>query len=126
MTLVAGQLLMFGWRIPFLVYEICFIILFMYIGFVPKTNNGETMVIHEQPADVSRVKMTLRQLIFIITNAVFIGLLIATNVSNALRIPSYIIENNIGTAIISTNILSISMFTGEYPKDCVNLQTDVR
>lgn len=112
MTLVSGQLLIFGWKTPFLVYSICFVILFIYIIFVPKAEVPIEKNDQNNSIDQIEKKMSQKQLLFVLTNAVFIGLLIATNVSNALRIPSLVLENNIGTAIEANRVLSLSMFAG--------------
>ena len=56
--------------------------------------------------------MTQKELAFSLISAIFAGVLISTNVTNALRIPSYIVDSGIGTAVDGNNILSLSMFAG--------------
>lgn len=110
MTLVAGQLLVFGWRAPYLVYGISFLILVLYLLFVPAKSVQEG--IDDANREAVNERLTEKQFAFVLMNAVFIGLLISTNVANALRIPSYVVENGLGTAVQANRILSLSMFAG--------------
>ncbi|MEI5993852.1 MFS transporter [Candidatus Enterococcus mansonii] len=114
MTLVAGQLLAFGWKYPFYVYALAFFILIMYLLFVPSEQRSTDDSVQEDAAEANAVakKMTTEQKGFVLMNAVFIGLLICVNVSNALRLPSYIVETGIGTSIEASRVLSMMMFTG--------------
>ena len=43
MTLVAGQLLILSWKSSFLVYTFSFLVLILYLAFVPAANSPETI-----------------------------------------------------------------------------------
>lgn len=105
LTLFAGQLLVWGWQPAFLIYSIAFPLLALYLLFVPnkevKTQNTFT-----------KEKLHLDQLLPILTSALFGGLLIATNTANSLRIPSYIVENNLASTLTANRVLSLFMFAG--------------
>ncbi|MDN6127910.1 MAG: MFS transporter [Tetragenococcus halophilus] len=105
LTLIAGQLLVWGWQPAFLIYSIAFPLLALYLLFVPnkevKTQNTFT-----------KEKLHLDQLLPILTSALFGGLLIATNTANSLRIPSYIVENNLASTLTANRVLSLFMFAG--------------
>lgn len=114
MTLAAGQLLVFGWKLPFYVYSLAFPILLMYLIFVPSEKQIVTQSagIQSENAVPTNEKMTEKQKVFVLINALFIAFLICVNVSNALRLPSYIVEMGIGTSIEASRVLSMMMFTG--------------
>lgn len=105
LTLIAGQLLILGWQPAFLIYSISFLILIIYLFFVPNEKTIEQTII-------KREAIPLRQLLSVFISALFGGLLIATNTANSLRIPSYIVENNLGSALTANRILSLFMFAG--------------
>lgn len=115
LTLAAGQLLIISWKSSFLVYTFSFAVLILYLVSVPYADNSKTMesVTGEQKKIGNKGQgMTRKELAFSLTNAVLAGVLISTNVTNALRIPGYIVESGIGTAVEGNNILSLSMFAG--------------
>lgn len=115
MTLAAGQLLIFGWKSSFLIYSFSFIVLILYLAFVPSVDNSKIIGTgkgEQEKIKNKKQKMTSKELIFSLINAVLAGVLISTNVTNALRIPGYIVESGIGTAVDGNNILSLSMFAG--------------
>ncbi|GMA55093.1 hypothetical protein GCM10025857_64500 [Alicyclobacillus contaminans] len=105
LTLIAGQLLILGWQPAFLIYSIAFPILILYLLFVPRK-------------PVSPRKSTagkgshLSQFLPVLISALFGGLLIATNTASSLRIPSYIVENNLGSTLSANRVLSLFMFAG--------------
>ncbi|MDN6640700.1 MAG: MFS transporter [Tetragenococcus sp.] len=105
LTLIAGQLLVWGWQPAFFIYSIPFFILIVYLIFVPNEKN-------ETQKTIKRKAMSLHQLLSVFISALFGGLLIATNTANSLRIPSYIVENNLGSALTANRILSLFMFAG--------------
>lgn len=111
MTLVAGQLLILSWKSSFLVYTFSFFVLILYLAFVPAANNSKTIEMGKDEQN-KKQKMTQKELAFSLISAIFAGVLISTNVTNALRIPSYIVDSGIGTAVDGNNILSLSMFAG--------------
>lgn len=109
LTLVAGQLLYLGWNYSFLIYGIAFIILFLYLTFVP--------TIQSTSANIDRTndytyKVSGKEWKFIILSSLLGGLMVSASVMISLRIPSYIVESGIGTAVNGATILSISTFAG--------------
>lgn len=109
MTFVAGQLLIFGWHQSFLIYSLPFAILIIYLVFVPNTHSECESI---APLPQHR-KMSVKQTIFVLVNAVFIGFLISATVSNSINIPVYITALGVGSASGSiTNILTLAVFSG--------------
>ena len=109
LTLVAGQLLVFGWNIPFIIFSVALVILVLYLAFVPDRKMESQDVVVESD---SNGKLTKKDWIFILQNALLGFLLVSTNVSISLRMPSYVIEKGIGTAVDGSTILGISTFAG--------------
>ena len=109
LTLTAGKLLVFGWNYSFLVYAVAFLILIIFLMFVPEKENSFAANTSE-PA--SKGKLTSRELPFIVGNALLGFLMVSTNVSLSLRISSYMLETGIGTAADGAMIMSISTFAG--------------
>jgi MFS family permease len=116
LTLVAGQLLVFGWNYAFLIYSVAFLILFLYLTFVPVK---EKQVKEEKAGEDNRAEETeksnvfnVKTLLSIVKYAALGFLMISTNVSNSLRVPSYIVDQGIGTAAHGSLILSCSVFSG--------------
>lgn len=109
LTLIAGQLLVFGWNMAFAVYGVAIIILFLYLRLVP-----ERTVSAKRENEVSSRERTLagKDWKFIWKNAALGFLLVSTNVSLSLRIPSYVLEQGIGTASDGSTILGIATFAG--------------
>lgn len=109
LTLSAGKLLVFGWNYSFLVYSVAFLILIIFLMFVPEKANSFAANASE-PA--TKGKLTSRELPFIVGNALLGFLMVSTNVSLSLRISSYMLETGIGTASDGAMIMSISTFAG--------------
>lgn len=105
LTLIAGQLLIWGWQPAFLIYSIAFLILIVYLLFVPNEQTKQQKAVTKDPIHI-------RQFLPVLISALFGGLLIATNTANSLRIPSLIVENDLGSTLIANRILSLFMFAG--------------
>jgi len=105
LTLIAGQLLILGWQPAFLIYSIAFPILILYLLFVPCKPVSPRKSTAEKGSHLS-------QFLPVLLSALFGGLLIATNTANSLRIPSYIVENNLGSTLSANRVLSLFMFAG--------------
>lgn len=123
LTLIAGQLLIFGWNYSFLIYGAAFVILFLYLAFVPvrreekeSENQGENTTELEEKDAKNDVPMEQsisgKTWLSIIKYAALGYLMISTNVSNSLRVPSYVVESGMGTASQGAFILSCSVFSG--------------
>lgn len=108
LTLAAGQLLVFGWNYSFLIYAVAFIILILFLLFVPVKDKSLEIV--EENDGTQR--LTKKEWMFILRNALLGFLMVSTNVSLSLRIPSYVIETGAGMAVDGSNILSLSTFAG--------------
>lgn len=116
LTLIAGQLLVFGWNYSFLIYSVAFVVLILFLAFVPVRENA-TVEANAENGDVSnqsgeRGRLTAKNWLFILGNALLGYLMVSTNVSLSLRIPSYMIETGIGTAVDGSTIMGISTFAG--------------
>lgn len=115
LTLVAGQLLIFGWNYAFLIYSVAFLILFLYLTFVPAKEKQVKEEIREEKAaagtEGAKVFNT-KTILSIVKYAALGFLMISTNVSNSLRVPSYIVDQGLGTAAHGSLILSCSVFSG--------------
>lgn len=109
LTLIAGQLLGFKWNYAFVIYGIAFVILFIYLKFVPAS-----MVQSNVNGEFKKVgyKISFSEWILIFQNAVLGGILVCSSVSNSLRIASYVTEKGIGTAVNGATILSLATFVG--------------
>ena len=95
LTLIAGRLLDFGWNYTFLVFGVGYLILILFLLFVPKREN-------ELAADVTNTeekgKLTSKDMPCINGNALLGFLMVSTNVSLSLRISSFMLETGIGSA----------------------------
>lgn len=109
LTLIAGQLLGIKWNYAFVIYGIAFVILFIYLKFVPASNVQSNTNIESKKVDH---KISLNEWIIIFQNAVLGGILVCSSVSNSLRIASYVTEKGIGTAVNGATILSLATFVG--------------
>lgn len=125
LTLIAGQLLTFGWTKAFAIYLAGIPILVLYLVFVPdgkhKGNVRETSVREreaqsEEAAD-SNVRKASRSsakdyLSMFLFNICMGILLICINSSNTMRIPALVLERGLGTESDSSIVLSLMLVTG--------------
>lgn len=109
---IAGQLLTWGWNYSFLVYGFAFVILLLYLFFVPETQAGENIPPEHEEEINELYKITKQEYIIIIKNALLGGLLVSTLSANALRISSFVVESALGSSIDGSTILSISILAG--------------
>lgn len=120
LTLTAGFLLVFGWNYPFLIYGAAFLILFLYLAFVPRREKidaagaGKSPACESRPASerTKKVKINRADLSSALFHAVFCGLLISSEVVLSLRIPGRVVDSGMGSAVTGSTILSISIFGG--------------
>lgn len=112
LTLIAGQLLIFGWNYSFLIYAAAFLVLFLYLAFVPVAGKTFTADDAAKETEEEGDKLRKEDWIFVIKHALLGFLMISTNVSLSLRVPSFVIEKGIGTAVDGATIMSISIFSG--------------
>jgi len=110
---IAGQLLVFGWNYSFLVYGFAFVILALYLIFVPETPQKESISDISSPDETdANEKLSVLTYLKIIKYALLGLLLVSTLSSNALRISSFIVESGFGTAVTGSTVLSASIFAG--------------
>lgn len=115
LTLLAGQLLRFGWRYAFLIYGTAFIILVVYVSFVPARARAASSP-KGGPSHDSRpsssCRLTGRDWRFVLAYGLLGALVISTSVCISIRMASLVVESGIGTAVGGANILSMSVFSG--------------
>lgn len=124
LTLIAGQLLAFGWTKAFAIYLAGLPILVLYLMFVPDgKQNGSTRAVsgsergaQSEAADAkvrkaarSSAKDYLPMFLFNICMGI---LLICINSSNTMRIPALVLERGLGTDADSSVVLSLMLVTG--------------
>ena len=108
LTLIVGQLLRFNWTTTFWVYAIGFIVLALYLMFVPYEKNESDKHIHLK----SVRNMTRKQIHLSIFLAFIAGMIVCTNVAITLRIPSLVLQAEIGNAETASWILSCMQLVG--------------
>ena len=108
LTLAVGQLLHFGWTTTFLVYTVGFIVLALYLMFVPYEKNESDKHKHL----ISVRKMTRKQINLSIFLAFIAGMIVCANVAITLRIPSLVLQAEIGNAETASWILSCMQLVG--------------
>ena len=130
LTLLASFLLLFGWNYPFLIYGAAFLILFLYLAFVPHREKHSAESDYETaeglPADskkryqaadrdnrkAKQKKINRTELFSALFYADFSALLISSEVVLSLRLPTRIVDSGLGSAVTGSTILSISIFGG--------------
>lgn len=113
MIFSAGQLLRFGWNYAFLIYGIAFIVLFLYLAFVPAHTAVNANA--ASPSASARPKhspLGAREKKAILKCFLLGMTLVSSSVSLSLRLTSYIVDAGIGSAVDGATILSISVFAG--------------
>lgn len=108
LTLAVGQLLHFGWTTTFLVYTVGFIVLALYLMFVPYEKNESDK--HKHLKSVR--KMTRKQINLSIFLAFIAGMIVCANVAITLRIPSLVLQAEIGNAETASWVLSCMQLVG--------------
>lgn len=109
LTMIAGQLLGIKWNYAFLIYCIGFVILFMYLTFVPEPSDTLRRITAQKRENY---KITSKEWVVIFQNAILGGIIVCSSVSNSLRIASYVTEKGLGTDVNGATILSIATFAG--------------
>ena len=108
LTLIVGQLLRFNWTTTFLVYTVGFIVLALYLMFVPYEKNESDK--HKHLKSVR--KMTRKQINLSIFLAFIAGMIVCANVAITLRIPSLVLQAEIGNAETASWVLSCMQLVG--------------
>ena len=108
LTLVVGQLLSLGWTVTFLAYSAGFLVLILYLLFVPyEKEKKETK---KKEAEMTRLTGQMKGLIFLL--AVEAAVVVCTNTAITIRIPSLMVERGLGDAQLSSLVLSIMQLIG--------------
>ena len=108
LTLVVGQLLSLGWTVTFLAYSAGFLVLILYLLFVPYGN--EKKETKKKEAETTRLTGQMKGLIFLL--AVEAAVVVCTNTAITIRIPSLMVERGLGDAQLSSLVLSIMQLIG--------------
>ena len=107
LTFAVGQLLCFGWTATFLVYSFCFLVLGLFLLFVPYDKRE---VHHHKHS--KQEKMTSGQFRFTLLSALIAGVIVLSNTAITLRVPSLVLHHQIGTAETASLILSAMQLIG--------------
>ncbi|MBR3786039.1 MAG: MFS transporter [Firmicutes bacterium] len=105
---IAGQLLVFGWKFSYLVYLIAFVILFLYLCFVPKEIPKETA---EEEKESHHI-ITAAERRIIAADAGLGFLFVATLTAVAMRTSSFVVSSGFGDAVQASTVLSLSIISG--------------
>ena len=108
LTLVVGQLLSLGWTVTFLAYSAGFLVLILYLLFVPY--GKEKKETKKKEAETTRLTGKMKGLIFLL--AVEAAVVVCTNTAITIRIPSLMVERGLGDAQLSSLVLSIMQLIG--------------
>ena len=108
LTLVVGQLLSLGWTVTFLAYSAGFLVLILYLLFVPY--GKEKRETKKKEAETTRLTGQMKGLIFLL--AVEAAVVVCTNTAITIRIPSLMVERGLGDAQLSSLVLSIMQLIG--------------
>lgn len=109
LTLIAGQLLAFGWQKAFSVYALGFLVLALYLLFVPEKEGN---VSDAAAAGVLNGKFERKNAETAIFYTICGFLLVVANAACSLRIPVLVEERGFGTASTASIVLSILMIVG--------------
>lgn len=91
-TLAVGQLLAFGWTAIFLAYSAGFLVLPLYLLFVPYGKSKKE--VKKRAKKASRLTREMKGLIF--TLAIEAAVVVCTNTAITIRIPSLMVERGLG------------------------------
>lgn len=106
---IAGQLLIFGWEYSYLVYLIAFVVLFLYLCFVPKEMPKET--VSQEEASPQR-KLSKKEIKIVAADAGLGFLMVAVLTAVAMRMASFVVESGFGDAMQASTLLSGSIISG--------------
>ena len=108
LTLMVGQLLSLGWTATFLAYSAGFLVLILYLLFVPY--GKEKKETKKKEVESARLTGQMKGLIFLL--AVEAAVVVCTNTAITIRIPSLMVERGLGDAQLSSLVLSIMQLIG--------------
>ena len=105
-----GQLLPLGWPAIFAVYGGGYLILLLYILFVPYPKEKKQASLKEKKKGSARLRSP--QWRFSLMLAVIAGIIICFNSIISLRVPDIIVDARMGTATTAGTVLSLMQLTG--------------
>ena len=110
LTFMVGQLLPLGWPAIFAVYGGGYLILLLYILFVPYPKGKKQASLKEKKKGSARLRSP--QWRFSLMLAVIAGIIICFNSIISLRVPDIIVDAHMGTATTAGTVLSLMQLTG--------------
>lgn len=110
LTFIVGQLLPLGWPAIFAVYGGGYLILLLYILFVPYPKGKKQASLKEKKKGSARLRSP--QWRFSLMLAVIAGIIICFNSIISLRVPDIIVDARMGTATTAGTVLSLMQLTG--------------
>ena len=115
MTLVAGKLVLIRWNLAFWVYALGFVIVLLYLVWVPGSMEpGQSAGAEKESleAEADGKRECWKKEVLPIAYAVFAGFVICIYCSNSLRVPMLILEKKLGTESEASIILTLMMLMG--------------
>lgn len=112
MTLVAGKLVLIRWNLAFWVYALGFVIVLLYLVWVPGSMEpGQSAGAEKESleAEADGKRECWKKEVLPIAYAVFAGFVICIYCSNSLRVPMLILEKKLGTESEASIILTLMM-----------------
>ena len=110
LTFMVGQLLPLGWPAIFAVYGGGYLILLLYLLFVPYPKEKKQASLKEKKKGSARLRSP--QWRFSLMLAVIAGIIICFNSIISLRVPDIIVDARMGTATTAGTVLSLMQLTG--------------
>lgn len=115
MTLVAGKLVLIRWNLAFWVYALGFVIVLLYLVWVPgNMEMGQSAGAEKESleAEADEKRECWKKEVLPIAYALFAGFVICIYCSNSLRVPMLILEKKLGTESEASIILTLMMLMG--------------
>ena len=113
LLLVVARILPFGWHYAFLIYGITFVVLFIYLAFVPAKKTEQNNPAETAAATEKKKFSVSKQEIVVLIRSLSLGfvLISAASLYN-MRLTNYVVDLGIGTSSDGSTILSLSIFCG--------------
>ena len=115
MMLVAGKLVLIRWNLAFWVYALGFVIVLLYLVWVPGSmETGQSAGAEKESleAEADEKRECWKKEVLTIAYALFAGFVICIYCSNSLRVPMLILEKKLGTESEASIILTLMMLMG--------------
>lgn len=109
LTILVGWLIGFGWQAAFLVYLFGFVLLALFLLFVPKDEEAGAELVEEDVTDIKLTPQMWRTGIFLAFLAFFV---INVNTFITIRIPTMVVDQSLGTAREASWILGTMQIMG--------------